>query len=72
MAEEIGTSTKLGHLLPLDRTKDAGHKPSEREASLQRRKRRPEETGSEEGDSVKELDERVKESSAGKIVDIVI
>ncbi len=72
MGDEIGTSTKLGHLLPLDRMKDSKRETSDQEIFLQKRKKRKAENVSEENEPKGSLLGEDKEPSSGKILDIVI
>ncbi len=72
MGDEIGTSTKLGHLLPLDRMKDSKGKASDQEVFLRKRKKRKAENVSEENEPDGTLLGEGEEPSSGKILDIVI
>lgn len=72
MGDEIGSSTKLGHLLPLDRMKDSGGKPPDQELFLQKRKKRKAENLSEENEPKENLTGDEGSSPSGKILDIVI
>ncbi|MCX8117517.1 MAG: hypothetical protein N3G78_06280 [Desulfobacterota bacterium] len=73
MSEEIGSSTPLGQLRPMDRSKDTGQRPSERDLPLQRRRPKVKESPEEEEKGHRRGPEEGGEpSSAGKIVDIVI
>ncbi len=72
MAEDIGSFSKIGHLLPSGSIKDPGGKSLQQEAFSHKKKRKQEEKEPLEKDSTEAPPSGENESPSGKIVDITI
>lgn len=72
MSDEIGITGKLNRLLPADQTKDSGGKVPGQDVFSRKRKKKQEENVSPVMDQEGKILEDEKESSSGKIVDVVI